>query len=84
MAIVFEGREFGIRPQAETAPEQRLPFLVKVGSLTVVARSASDVVSTVDRLLSDDDTLEPEISTFEGSVVDIDQLRGLVGDGDEP
>ena len=61
-----------------------MPFLVKVGSLTVVARSASDVVSTVDRLLSDDDTLEPEVSTFEGSVVDIDQLRGLVGDGDEP
>jgi hypothetical protein len=61
-----------------------LPFLVKVGSLTVVARSASDALNTVDRLLSDDDSLEPVVSTFEGSIVDIDRLRGLLGDPDEP
>ncbi|MCP3379310.1 MULTISPECIES: hypothetical protein [unclassified Bradyrhizobium] len=61
-----------------------MPFLVKVGSLTVVARSASDVVSTVDRLLGDDQSLEPVVSTFEGSIIDIEQLRGLVGDPDEP
>ena len=61
-----------------------MPFLVKVGSLTVVARSASDVVSTVDRLLGDDQSLEPVVSTFEGSIIDIEQLRGLAGDPDEP
>jgi hypothetical protein len=60
-----------------------LPFLVKVGSLTVVARSASDVVSTVDRLLSDDQSSEPVVSTFDGASVDIEHLRGLVGDSDE-
>ncbi|MDN4986618.1 hypothetical protein KUL72_02345 [Bradyrhizobium arachidis] len=61
-----------------------MPFLVKAGSLTVVARSALDAVSTVDRLLSDDESLEPVVSTFEGSIVDIEQLRELVGDTDEP
>ena len=61
-----------------------MPFLVKVGSLTVVARSASDVLSTVDRLLGDDQSLEPIVSTFEGSIIDLDRLRGLVGDIDEP
>jgi serine phosphatase RsbU (regulator of sigma subunit) len=60
-----------------------LPFLVKVGSLTVVARSASDVLNTVDRFLSDDQSSEPVVSTFEGSIIDIDHLRGLVGDPDE-
>jgi hypothetical protein len=60
-----------------------LPFLAKVGSLTVVARNASDVLSTVDKFLSDDGSLEPVISTFEGSVVDLERLRGLVGDPDE-
>ena len=61
-----------------------MPFLVKAGSLTVVARSALDAVSTVDRLLSDDESLEPVVSTFEGSIVDVAQLRELVGDTDEP
>ncbi len=61
-----------------------MPFLVKVGSLTVVARSASDVLSTVERFRSNDDSLEPIISTFEGSIIDIEQLRGFVGDTDEP
>jgi hypothetical protein len=56
-----------------------LPFLVKVGSFTVVARSASDVLSTIDRFLSDDESLEPIVSTFEGATIDIEQLRGLVG-----
>jgi hypothetical protein len=60
-----------------------LPFLVKVGSLTVVARSGSDVLSTVDKFLSDDGSLEPVVSTFDGSVIDLERLRGLVGDPDE-
>jgi hypothetical protein len=61
-----------------------LPFLVKVGSLMVVARSASDVLSTVEKFLNDDASLEPVVSTFEGLIIDIEQLRGLVGDTGEP
>ena len=60
-----------------------MPFLVKVGSLTVVARSASDVLNTVARFLGDDDSLVPVVSTFEGSIIDLEHLRGLVGDPDE-
>ncbi|MEH2489921.1 hypothetical protein [Bradyrhizobium sp. AZCC 2230] len=60
-----------------------MPFLVKVGSLTVVARSASDVLNTVEKLLGDDGSLEPVVSTFEGPMIDLEHLRGLVGDPDE-
>jgi hypothetical protein len=50
----------------------------------VVARSASDVLSTVEKFLNDDASLEPVVSTFEGLIIDIEQLRGLVGDTGEP
>jgi hypothetical protein len=37
----------------------------------------------VDKFLSDDGSLEPVVSTFDGSVIDLERLRGLVGDPDE-
>ncbi|MBR0874391.1 hypothetical protein JQ633_28825 [Bradyrhizobium tropiciagri] len=61
-----------------------MPFIIKVGSLTVVARTASDGLRAVERFLADGETSEPVISTFEGKVVDITQLRRLVVATREP
>jgi hypothetical protein len=55
-----------------------VPFIVRVGSLTVVTRTASDVLRAVERFLEGGETSEPVISTFEGAIVDINQLRQLV------
>lgn len=57
-----------------------MPFIIKVGSLTVVARTAADGLRAVERFLEDGETSEPIISTFDGGVVDVTQLRRLVAD----
>jgi hypothetical protein len=57
-----------------------LPFFIKVGSLTVIARSATDVLHAVEKLVADDELVEPIVSTFDGITIDIDDLRGIVAD----
>ena len=59
-----------------------MAFIVRNGSLAIVARSAADVLRTIDTFVSDDETSEPVVSTFEGGLVDIGELRQLVDDTD--
>lgn len=49
----------------------------------IVARSAAEVLRTVEKFVGDDESSEPIISTFEGGHVDIDELRRVVADMEE-
>lgn len=49
----------------------------------IVARSAAEVLRTVEKFVDDDEFSEPIISTFEGGLVDIGELRRLVADADK-
>jgi hypothetical protein len=60
-----------------------LAFVVRNGSLTVVARSPAEVLRTVEKFIGDDAASEPVISTFDGVMIDIEALRRLAADPDD-
>lgn len=59
-----------------------MAFIIRVGSLTVVARTAAEALGMVDRFESDAESASPVISTFEGATIDVDDLRQSIADLD--
>lgn len=59
-----------------------MAFIIRVGSLTVVARTASEALGMVDKFESDEGSATPVVSTFEGATIDIDDLRQCIADID--
>lgn len=60
-----------------------MAYIVKLGSMSVVARTASEAVRLVERFLFDAPGSEPVVSNFDGTIFDIERLRGLIADIDE-
>lgn len=58
-----------------------MAFIVKLGSMRVVARTASEAVKTIERFIEDNAKSEPTVSTFDGSEFGIENLRKLVDTG---
>ena len=59
-----------------------MAFIIRVGSLTVVARSAAEALGMVDKIENDEGSAAPVISTFEGATIDVDELRQCFADLD--
>lgn len=59
-----------------------MAFIIRVGSLTVVARTATEALGMVEKFEGDEGSLEPVISTFGGAIVDVDELRQRIADLD--
>ena len=55
-----------------------MAFLIKRGSMTIVAPTAFEAVDTFDKFVADSELIEPVISTFDGAKIDIERLRGLL------
>lgn len=59
-----------------------MAFIIRVGSLTVVARTAAEALDMVDKFASDEGSAAPVISTFEGAPIEVDDLRQCIADLD--
>jgi hypothetical protein len=61
-----------------------MAFLIKLGTMTIVVPTASEAVNAFDKIVRDDKSSAPIISTFDGATIAIDDLRGIVADLAKP
>jgi hypothetical protein len=59
-----------------------MAYIIKVGSMSVVARTAQEAISIVETLLLDNQQRQPVISNFHDKEIEIEQLRKLVAESD--
>jgi hypothetical protein len=61
-----------------------MAFLIKLGTMTIVVPTASEALNAFDKIVRDDKSSAPIISTFDGATIAIDDLRGIVADLAKP
>jgi hypothetical protein len=54
-----------------------MAFLIKLGSMTIVAPTACEAVDAFDKFVEDSELAEPLIRTLDGAKIDIERLRGM-------
>jgi hypothetical protein len=57
-----------------------MAYIVRLGSMTVVVPTVEETVDTLEKFLGDDKKSAPTVSTFDGDLLDIETLRGMMGD----
>jgi hypothetical protein len=68
---------------SDTSVGLQMAFIVKLGSMSIVARTASEAVRTFERFMDDDSRSEPTISTFDGIKFGIESLRRMMAEAAE-
>ena len=56
-----------------------MAYIVRLGSMTVVVPTVEETVDTLEKFLGDDKKSAPTVSTFDGDLLDIETLRGMMG-----
>ncbi len=57
-----------------------MAFIIRFGSMTVVVPTVEETVDTLEKFLADDKKSAPTVSTFDGDLLDLETLRGMLGD----
>jgi hypothetical protein len=57
-----------------------MTYIIRLGSMTVVVPTVEETVETLEKFSADDKKSVPTVSTFNGDFLDIETLRGMVGD----
>ena len=60
-----------------------MAFLIKLGSMTIVAPTACEAVDTFDKFVADSELTEPVIRTLDGAKIEIENLRGMAASAGE-